>query len=50
MVEFSPTETKLTSSKFYSILDDIEVINAEYKGESIKGSVDAQTGASVIYR
>lgn len=50
MVEFSPTETKLTSSKFYSILDDIEVINAEYKGETNKGSVDAQTGASVIYR
>ena len=50
MVEFSPTETKLTSSKFYSILDDVEVINAEYNGELINSSVDAHSGASVVYR
>ena len=50
MVEFSPTATDLTSSKFYTILDNVDVINARYKGETINQSIDAQTGASVIYR
>lgn len=50
MVEFSSTPANLNTSEFYSILDEVEVVDAVYKGKVLEGSVDAQTGASVLYK